>query len=410
MAYFSDNVLFFQKATSRSWYTEKNQQEGSNAMKRSYINRIVLAAVTVLLAAFCPMAAYAKDSETADLPEIRIDVLEIGKQTASLAVFQGHMWFIRADIPEDIADSGQYTITQTLPPGLTCETESLQVSLLTGSGEEIRLGMEQHYDLVIGSAEEDGRLTGRIRVSLTPAGMEYVSGEMKKGLPMPDLRITYWAFLDQDTAIGRQLISTAQLNYIDRQNRFLQVFSNKAAVCTGGLNILLTDTGKTPLSGGTFMLARPAQDTDREASDVIVELLDTGDGQAAVVYESFYTGRPMTGDRQFYVTTDSNGAAMLCGLPYGNYYLVQIGAPEGAQMMALPLPVQINEVSFLTGADGWQDSSGKTADNRIHIFNDSSSIPATGGPGITEIRALGILTLLSACLLLLLNNKKEYRK
>lgn len=399
-------------------------------MKRTYIRRMTLAAAVALFAAFWPMNASAREEGapgfvlqndsfgdmqelsgvTADIPEIRMDVSEIGKKTASFAVGQLHTWFICADVPRDIADAGQYTITQTLAPGLTYEAESLNLSLVTKSGREVPLRMESHYNLVIGAAEEENRSTDRISVSLTPAGLAYVSGHLENGVQKPELKLSYRAFINQNASLGSQLIGAAQLNYIGRENRLCQAFSNKTVVCTGGLHILLTDAGNVPLSGGTFMIARPAQDAERTDEDVIVELLDTGEDQTAVVYEEFYTLQSMAGEKQARVATDSEGAALIYGLPYGSYYLVQIEAPEGVQQMGLPVSVEINEVSHLASADGWQDSSGRIVDHTIHIVNESPSIPATGGPGTTEIRVFGMLTLLSACLLLFFNHKKEYRK
>lgn len=383
-------------------------------MGRNNIRSLVLFLISVISLCRCSMCVSALEHEQIlSGPQIRMDISEIGIHTKSFAIEQPFDCFLRSDIPDDIVQAQQYSITQTLPIGLNLEADSLAVTFLTGAGREISLEMGRHYILTTGTIEEENCLKERISASLTPAGLAYVAAHMEEGICQRELQLTYKLAINRSAPVGCQLVTMAQLNYHSQQIPFHLALSNKTAVYTGGLNILLTDAGNNPLPGGAFLLARPLAGKDGSQQETAAELLDTGEEQIAVVYETFFTTEEFSGEKTASAITDNRGRATLYGIPFGTYYLVQTGTRDGVTRRSLPLEVTVNEVSHLTIDDGWENGHGVRADYTVHIQNESAVIPETGGPGTAAMEFTGKGILLNTCLYQVLHTaykKKKRRK
>ena len=376
-------------------------------------NRIVaFLTAMMLIAACCPRRAYAQiyTSSTVEekQPEIQMDISEIGKKTDSFRIGQSHTWIIRGEVPDDIGTAGQYTVTQTLDHSLSYENGSLKVSLYTKEGNELAMEMESHYTLTVGTIVE-GEQKERFSVALTPDGMAYAGANLGSGSAEAELRISFCAVINVEASMGTQIVGSAQLSYTSPDGTWYTVISDKPAIYTGGLHIMLTDPANNPLSGGIFMIARPASEEELAAPTIAKELLDTGGETIAVIYESFYSAEDLHGEKTAWVMTGKDGCAVIYGLAYGTYYLVQTETAGKGDIPMLPMKVNVNEVSHLTKADGWRDGSGRVEDNTVRIINDGASIPSTGGQGTAGLRVSGAAVLISACLLLLFNRRKEYK-
>lgn len=335
-------------------------------------------------------------------PQVRVCVGEQNRVSGSFDVEQWHAWYVYGEIPEQLPEMEQYSIILTLPHGLVWEPESLAVSMALNPEGTILLERDTHFTLVTGSEQEMEYRTERIGISLTPEGLRYISPYRKL---QPQLRIAYRAYISTDAEIGQQMVCTAHLNCTGIE----QVSSNKAAVSTGGAHIHLSDPAGRSLAGGSFMVARPAGEAERKDPAYSLELLDTPSGPVAVIYETFYGEESMTGPKVSGVTTDETGEAVIYGLSYGSYYLVQTEAPEGTVMQSFPLKLEIGEVSHLTAADGWKDSDGTSVDKTVLIVNSCSTNPETGDLGKKTIQFCILLLLMSASTLICLNRKREYR-
>lgn len=330
--------------------------------------------------------------------ELRMNVLEPGIRSASVSFDQSHKWYIRYTFPKAVDTSGQYTLLQTLPSGLTYIPGSLEVCVLKTTGEVIPLIMGKDFCLTAGAVVTEEGISDRISITLTQTGCDH----------LPDggeLRIAYLAGINENGSMGTQLVGTAQLNYLDEEGNRSVLLSEKAAVSTGGFHIQLTDMSGSPLSGGEFMVARAATPEELEEKALTIELLDTGEKTIAVVYEPFCPSEDLREETAYTAKTDQEGKTVCCGLAYGEYYLVQTKAGKGADLPAKPVKVTVNEASHITANDGWKDSSGRIADHTVRIVNGSMELPMTGDPGIYGYSTMGILVILSACLLLWYNRK-----
>lgn len=367
------------------------------------MRRICMSLILILslLPALLSGAAGAEELQSQNtIPQIRMNVLELDKRSASVPFAQEHSWFIRCFFPENTERTGKYTVIQTLSPGLTYQAGSVEVCFLKADGETVPFLMEEAYILTAGTVFVESGTADRVSIALTESGCSYLSGG-------GELRITYRAKINETAAIGIQLLGTAQLNCLDSEGNRTVCLSDKAAVSTGGFHIRLTDPAGLPLSGGEFMVARKASSEEMADDSLIIELLDTGEETIAVLYLPFCPSEDLTEETSYTAKTDQDGNAVCYGLAYGDYYLVQTQAGEGAELPASPIKITVNEVSNLTANDGWKDSFGVIADHTVCIVNGDLVMPQTGGPGVYGYTVAGTLVILSACMLLWLNRKRR---
>lgn len=348
----------------------------------------------------CILSGYLAVNASAEEISLKIDAGEPGQKTASFSVGQQHSWQIRARL------RGEWegiTILQTLPIELTLDTASVGVHLANDNGEQILLRMEEHYTLTAGSVFVEAGMSDRLCISLTKEGLLFLSEYMT---PASELVVSYRAKINTGAQMGRQIVAIAQMNLTDSEGKKIIFLSDKSAVSTGGMRILLSDTTGKPFGGGHFMLAREATPEELEDSRYEIEILETGIEPIAVLYEQFYTSEDLQGSKTDIAVTDANGMAICYGLAYGTYYLVQTDSAREDLLPSKPIKVQINEVSHLTAEDGWTDSLGNIEDNTIHITGTALVMPNTGGPGTIPYTVSGAAVIFCACLLLWYNRKR----
>lgn len=177
----------------------------------------------------------------------------------------------------------------------------------------------------------------------------------------------------------------------------------------GGLSILKTDVMGKGLSGAGYQIAREATSAELRDSTVLKRLLITGNQTITVVYSSFWDSREMTGEKKMEVITDADGCAVMYGLPYGTYYLVESKPPEGYNKMDTPVRVTVNKYSHLTLADDVRDDADTVIDNTVHIVTVRYVLPDTGNLASSHISlALTGLTVSLGILLFLIRIRKRY--
>ena len=108
---------------------------------------------------------------------------------------------------------------------------------------------------------------------------------------------------------------------------------------------------------------------------------------------SFYTDAAMTRKAKEAVT-DQNGCALFYGLAYGTYYLIEIEAPAGYNLLTEPVEVVINGDAHLEA-------------NAVTVTNSAQfRLPETGGIG-TTVFTLGGAGILGAAVLVLAGGRKR---
>lgn len=342
-----------------------------------------------------PDGVHAPDDETKipeSAPGIQMDVSAIGAKSGSFDVGESQTWIIRGGIPAGIGNARDYGIQCTIGYRLTYEQGSPLVSLYTKAGDTLLLRLGDHYTLE--EALTNGNTIDNFTVSLTPAGMAYAAANLGRGENAPEIHVCFQAAINENAAMGEGISNLAHLNYTNSAGMTYGADSGISEVYTGGFHILKTDSAGNPLAGAVFQLARQA--TEAELSDPSAETvtLHIGEEERTVVFVSFYAEENLSGGKVREVTTGEDGAAVIYGLAYGEYYLLETEAPEGCNRQTEPITVIINGTSQMV-------------DNTIRLIGTKFAIPETGGMGTTVFHVIGITIIGAACLLLLSNRNRK---
>lgn len=104
------------------------------------------------------------------------------------------------------------------------------------------------------------------------------------------------------------------------------------------------------------------------------------------------------------VTTDENGAAKFRGLDAGIYYLKEIAAPAGYNLLKVEVEVEItatyNEDGTLKASSAISTNKGQYVQTQSIENKSGAELPSTGGMGTTIFYVLGSILVLAAVVLL----------
>ncbi len=339
-------------------------------------------------------------------PEVDKNVTAIDKDSDTVKVGEHHTWIIRGGVPVDMAMGKEYIITDSLDYQLTyAGNPSVKVGLKTDAAKEeaVTLENDKDYTLSVTSEKVDVDASvevvreenvDKLEVSLTTNGMKKIAELVGENYKNYEIRVYFDAFVDEDGQMGVEIPNQADLYYKNSVGFEFNVESEESCVYTCGINLLKHATGDEGnlLSGATFQLARKATEAEIAAGEY--KILVTGRKvNEKVVYVEFYDNAALEGSKVDAVTTDV-GKAVIYGLEAGDYYLVEVKAPEGYNLLSYPVAVTLNQDSHLER-------------NTLKIANSNQfKLPETGGMGTTIFTTSGMM-ILAIAVVLLLNKKKE---
>ena len=346
-------------------------------------------------------------------PEVDKDVTEIKQKKDTLNVGEDVTWIIRGDIPADIAQAKFYKLTDKLDYRLTY-TGDLVVKVEkttdeadnSAEGENV-LSEKEDYILTVsdGNADvnpdeevEELKEIKTIAVELTKDGRAKIASMVGTDSADYELRVYFNTYIDEDAKVGTEIPNTVDLEYKNSANFVWNVEPEEnPVVYTCGINLYKYDTKNfnQALAGAVFKLAKKVDQGTEGATPLVTK----EEGTIYVVYEEFYTAiDAQTGkltEKANTVTTTSDGDAMLYGLEKDTYYLVEIQAPSGYNLLSYPVVVTLNENSHLE-------------DNTVKVANSNQfKLPETGGIGTTIFTVSGMVMLAAAVVILVMKKKKE---
>lgn len=331
-------------------------------------------------------------------PDIQKDVTEIGNNSDTFDVGEIHTWIIRGGVPSGIGTALKYVISDTLDYRLTLEKGSEEVRLFAKDGKEVTLE-DAYYTVVEGTVDTDQGTVDCFTVALTPAGMAYVAANLGAGEHTAEIRVYFQAVINENAAMGEAIPNQAHLDYTNSAGIDYDADSDIPEVHTGGINLLKTDVEGKALAGASFKIAREATEAELADETIAKETLIVGEEELTVVFVDFHASADLSGEKVSEVTTGEDGKAVLYGLAYGSYYIVETKAPSGYNLLTQPIAVTINKDSHLTDAEG--------VDNTLKVINTKFVLPETGGMGTTVFTVAGIAIIGLACMLLLAKRKKR---
>lgn len=153
-----------------------------------------------------------------------------------------------------------------------------------------------------------------------------------------------------------------------------------------------------PLSGAVFALY-----TDKECKNT-VNLVDITVQGGVPTYQVCTKG-DTEHDHITTITTDADGKFSIVGLDSDSYYLKELKAPEGYNLLASPITVDIDN-------DG-EVSANNTVltDKTVKVENKTGiELPSTGGMGTTIFTAVGAVLMLGAAIVLISKKKASAYK
>lgn len=331
-------------------------------------------------------------------PSIQKDVTDINNDHDTFDVNETHTWIIRGGVPSGLAEAESYVISDTLDYRLTYQGNIVvKVGAETDEAgkEAVTLTDKTHYTVTeADGTDENGNEVDTFQIALTPAGMKEAASAVKSS-SRHEIRVYFDAIIDTDAQLGTNIPNQAELAYTNALGVDYTSKSDVPEVHTGGTAILKVDSAeKEPLAGAAFKIARDASEAELADDTVVKEALTVGNEEHTVVFVDFYPTKDLTGEKTNEVTTDDKGAAVLYGLAYGEYYLLETKAPAGYNLLTAPVVVQINENSH-------------KEESVVTVVNSKFFLPETGGMGTTIFTAVGIGIIAVAGVFLLVTSRKK---
>jgi fimbrial isopeptide formation D2 family protein/LPXTG-motif cell wall-anchored protein len=231
---------------------------------------------------------------------------------------------ILADVPKYDAsvpdDTVKYELSDTMCDGLTFDRDSL---VILGINDD-----DSTTTLTSGYTVESPTASTTFTINFTYAQIKNYKA----------IKVLYSARLNEKAAIGQQgNDNTGELIYTNNPNKSEHHETRKTYVYTFGINLLKVDSESqnTRLDGATFELLGADGTTP-----LAVYTYDSSDPTKSVI--PLDSANPS-------VTTQKGGSAYFLGVKDGTYYIHEISAPSGYQLLSGDIAVTIKA---LTGADG----------------------------------------------------------
>lgn len=286
----------------------------------------------------------------------------------------------------------QYVLDDTMPQAVTLKTElgSFKVYVndqpvtvgKTANGKDAVVTFDEHNNFTVTipwAASHDQKTDGTkedFYYSAVPA----------------TIRVTYQGVLTKDATLGSTISDDDQKNTNKatiNPNETTADEGQKKEVYSGRITIDKVEAGNTTkkLEGAKFKVINQA---NKDGAQYLVYTADANEGNGAFSWGTEAEGTVYT--------TDVNGAAEISGLAAGTYYLLEIEAPQGYNVLTDAQPVTLTK--------GVDDDKVDHLLMTAQVANNKGTIlPSTGGMGTVAFAVVGLIVMAGAAITLIIKKR-----
>ena len=313
---------------------------------------------------------------------------------------------LEVDVPEYPSQSVSriFTITDTMPAGLTLQTDGIKV--VDQAGNEITIP------------------TGLITATERTLTINLDNSDLITGITK--LVVTYDAQLNDSATIGTEgNVNTAALTYTNNPYGTVPAdtdFAAKARAVSGSDNTKNTKTFMDTATVYTFGIevAKVAKGTKTGLQGAVFEL-KLKDTTQKIGFTGFGGAYTKAADGTAALTTGTDGKLTLKGLAPGTYKLKETKAPAGYVLSAGETEITIADTDFNGIPDSKEQSTTDTTTTQttekdnglvsITVENTKGfTLPRTGGIGTVLFSMIGIVLMGSGVLLVAVFLRKRFGK
>lgn len=351
-----------------------------------------------------PAVVEVKSSDMSITKTVKAPGTETGKEADNANIGDTLTYEIVTDVPQFPANAlaKNYTISDILPTGVSLTGGSIQVYGVSGSNETL-----------LTAGEGNAYTQGAVRPNSGGASTFTLTFDYSTISSYEKIRVTYTATLNDSAVLGTDgNVNTAYLEYSNNPytSTSWKTQTDSAKVYTYGLDISKVDKDnhETFLPGAEFQLYASQNDATNKTNPI----------KFVMVSEGVY--RRATANDTEAITTLSVGASgaltgklTLKGLDEATWYLLETKAPDGYNLLAAPVEVEVTDTDA-GELDGKVQGSAEDATGEavalvpLTVENDDGfQLPITGGMGTILFTAVGVALMGAAVVLVIVAVKKR---
>lgn len=262
--------------------------------------------------------------------------------------------------------------------GLTFDKDSVKVQV---NGIDVAA---DNYTLKKAGTESENPCTFEIEFK-----DEYIAGLAKN----TKIVVTYSATLNEKAVIGM----TGNKNDTWLKYGNSGSVDSETTTYSYSFDIVKTDSTGALLAGAKFRLY-----SDAECENEVALVVDSGANTYRVA---------KTGETGVVIETNADSALTIKGLKNGTYYLKEIEAPKGYNMLENAAEVTINSANISSNLSKTESKWVDGTSTGIHVINNAgTTLPSTGGMGTTIFYVVGGGLMAVAVVLLVTKKRMENKR
>lgn len=308
-------------------------------------------------------------------------------------------WKITVDIPSDIENAQELKVSDVLDSRLVYDADSLYVYYKDKDGIVDReLTKGTHYTVTEPASGNSNTLT----ISITSAGFtELAKGLLGTGTNDPKLYIEFKTIVNLTEAELAALVDKTNPAYDPIENKATLDFTNE----DGNSYKATTDPEIVPDLFAIRATKIDGKDKTKKLKGAQFKIYTKIDDVTEEVITSSVLYDPSDPTEEWVVTSDKDGIIWIPGLTKGTYYLVEIQAPDGYNLLTTYKEVVVNATTDVE-SDKIENLIVTTQIDNYKGF----TLPITGGTGTLLLTLVGLALIGTAVIIFVISRKRKTSK